>query len=134
MAEPTVDQQGLRNDKQLDNAIRALHQKKPVPEIDFTLHSMEDGTEVSTLDRVCKGEKHSPLWSAQAYIASYRVFLDMDTQRLSYSLYHFILMVLLQTYKLQPSSHRRKNNFAPLRTRRSQTCSFSSSTYIERVV
>ena len=40
---------------QLDNAIRALHQKKPAPEIDFTLHTMEDGTQVSTLDRVCKG-------------------------------------------------------------------------------
>jgi len=40
---------------QVDNAIRAINQKKPVPEIDFTLHTMEDGTQVSTLERVCKG-------------------------------------------------------------------------------
>jgi serine/threonine-protein phosphatase 2B catalytic subunit len=26
-----------------------------VPEIDFTLHVMEDGTQVSTEQRVCKG-------------------------------------------------------------------------------
>jgi hypothetical protein len=34
---------------------RVLRDKKPVPEIDFTLHTMEDGTQVSTLERVCKG-------------------------------------------------------------------------------
>lgn len=34
---------------------RALVEKKPVPEIDFTLHTMEDGTQVSTQERVCKG-------------------------------------------------------------------------------
>jgi hypothetical protein len=34
---------------------RALREKKPVPEIDFTLHTMEDGNQVSTLERVCKG-------------------------------------------------------------------------------
>ncbi|KAI9654781.1 MAG: 3',5'-cyclic-nucleotide phosphodiesterase (PDEase) (3':5'-CNP) [Bathelium mastoideum] len=38
----------------LDNATRAINNKKPVPEIDFTLHEMEDGTQVSTLERVCK--------------------------------------------------------------------------------
>lgn len=38
----------------VDNALRAIHQKKPIPEIDFTLHTMEDGTQVSTLERVCK--------------------------------------------------------------------------------
>ncbi|KMU74777.1 serine/threonine-protein phosphatase PP2A-2 catalytic subunit [Coccidioides immitis RMSCC 3703] len=34
--------------------VRAVTEKKPVPEIDFTLHTMEDGTQVSTLERVCK--------------------------------------------------------------------------------
>lgn len=34
---------------------RAVHDKRPVPEIDFTLHTMEDGTQVSTQERVCKG-------------------------------------------------------------------------------
>ena len=39
----------------MDNAIRAVRQKKPAPEIDFTLRTMDDGTQVSTLERVCKG-------------------------------------------------------------------------------
>lgn len=49
---------GVGNKVQVDNALRAIHQKKPVPEIDFTLHTMEDGTQVSTMERVCKG--HNP--------------------------------------------------------------------------
>ncbi|KAL2040534.1 hypothetical protein N7G274_006513 [Stereocaulon virgatum] len=32
----------------------AVNDKKPVPEIDFTLHTMEDGNQVSTQERVCK--------------------------------------------------------------------------------
>ena len=48
--------QGLDNTTQLDNAIRAVREKRPVPEIDFTLHTMEDGFQVSTLERVCKGK------------------------------------------------------------------------------
>lgn len=39
---------------------RAVREKKPVPEIDFTLHTMEDGATVSTQERVCKG-KHMSL-------------------------------------------------------------------------
>lgn len=35
--------------------VNAVTHKKPVPEIDFTLHRMEDGTQVSTMERVCKG-------------------------------------------------------------------------------
>ncbi|CAI4210206.1 unnamed protein product [Parascedosporium putredinis] len=46
--------QDERRTMQVDNAIRAIQQKKPVPEIDFTIHTMEDGTQVSTLERVCK--------------------------------------------------------------------------------
>jgi hypothetical protein len=34
---------------------RAVMEKKPVPEIDFTLHTMEDNSTVSTQERVCKG-------------------------------------------------------------------------------
>jgi hypothetical protein len=40
---------------QVDNAIRAIREKKPVPEIDFTIHTMEDGSQVNTQERVCKG-------------------------------------------------------------------------------
>ncbi|KAI0398320.1 serine/threonine-protein phosphatase 2B catalytic subunit [Xylariaceae sp. FL0594] len=39
---------------QVDNAIRAIRSKKPLPQIDFTIHTMEDGTQVSTKERVCK--------------------------------------------------------------------------------
>ncbi|PLN81584.1 calcineurin catalytic subunit CnaA [Aspergillus taichungensis] len=34
--------------------VRAVTEKPPVPEIDFTLHTMEDGTQVSTTERVVK--------------------------------------------------------------------------------
>ncbi|KAL4883068.1 Metallo-dependent phosphatase-like protein [Aspergillus karnatakaensis] len=36
------------------NIARAVTDKQPVPEIDFSLHVMEDGTQVSTLERVVK--------------------------------------------------------------------------------
>ncbi|KAN0099996.1 serine/threonine protein phosphatase 2B catalytic subunit [Hyaloscypha variabilis] len=45
---------GIENRQQVDNALRALQQKRPVPEIDFSLHTMEDGSQVSTMERVCK--------------------------------------------------------------------------------
>jgi serine/threonine-protein phosphatase 2B catalytic subunit len=41
--------------KYIDSAMRAVREKKPLPEIDFTLHTMEDGSQVSTMERVCKG-------------------------------------------------------------------------------
>ena len=34
---------------------RAVKEKRPIPEIDFSLHTMEDGSQVSTQERVCKG-------------------------------------------------------------------------------
>jgi serine/threonine-protein phosphatase 2B catalytic subunit len=49
---------GIENRQQVDNALRALQQKRPVPEIDFSLHTMEDGSQVSTMERVCKGICH----------------------------------------------------------------------------
>jgi hypothetical protein len=49
------------NRAQIDNAIRALSEKKPIPEIDFTLHTMEDGSQVSTLERVCKGMDYTTI-------------------------------------------------------------------------
>jgi serine/threonine-protein phosphatase 2B catalytic subunit len=50
---PAVAAEDRRN-QQVDNAIRAIQEKKPVPEIDFTIHTMEDGTQVNTMERVCK--------------------------------------------------------------------------------
>lgn len=44
----------------MDRAIaRAVTEKKPVPEIDFSLHTMEDGSQVSTMERVVKGNDQS---------------------------------------------------------------------------
>ena len=51
----TDEAPGGENRVQVDNALRAIHEKRPIPEIDFTLHTMEDGSEVSTMERVCKG-------------------------------------------------------------------------------
>ena len=50
-----MDGQAVDQNAYIDNAIRAVQNKKQVPEIDFTLHTMEDGTQVSTQERVCKG-------------------------------------------------------------------------------
>lgn len=47
---------GSNQEQYIDNAIRALREKKQVPEIDFTIHEMEDGSQVNTQERVCKGE------------------------------------------------------------------------------
>ncbi len=44
---------------------RAALEKKPVPEIDFTLHTMEDDTQVSTQERVCKGMNDATLGQSQ---------------------------------------------------------------------
>jgi hypothetical protein len=51
----TLDAAAPLGSQQVDNAIRAIQQKRPVPEIDFTIHVMPDGTQLSTQDRVCKG-------------------------------------------------------------------------------
>jgi serine/threonine-protein phosphatase 2B catalytic subunit len=58
------NQQDVDQQVYMDNAIRAVQQKKPPPEIDFTLHTMEDGTQVSTMERVCKGKRIPQLRSA----------------------------------------------------------------------
>ena len=50
-----MDGQSIDQNAYIDSAIRAVQNKKQVPEIDFTLHTMEDGTQVSTQERVCKG-------------------------------------------------------------------------------
>jgi len=55
MADTNPSTAALENSQKLENAIRAVNEKRPPPEIDFTLHTMEDGAQVSTLERVCKG-------------------------------------------------------------------------------
>ncbi|KAG5357230.1 Serine/threonine-protein phosphatase 2B catalytic subunit [Yarrowia sp. C11] len=39
---------------QLSNAVKAFQNRKPLPKIDFTQHTMEDGSVVSTVDRPIK--------------------------------------------------------------------------------
>lgn len=51
-----MDGSGTNQDQYIDSAVRAVTNKRPIPEIDFTLHTMEDGTQVSTQERVCKGK------------------------------------------------------------------------------
>jgi hypothetical protein len=51
-----MDGQSVDQNAYIDSAVRAVQNKKQVPEIDFTLHTMEDGTQVSTQERVCKGK------------------------------------------------------------------------------
>lgn len=50
-----------QNTEQLANAIRAFQQKRPVPRPDLTIHTMDDGTEVSTVDRVVQTVR-APAW------------------------------------------------------------------------
>ena len=45
----------IDQDKYNETAIRAITDRRQLPEIDFSIHRMEDGSEVSTQERVCKG-------------------------------------------------------------------------------
>lgn len=49
------------NTLKLENAIRAFQEKRPIPKIDYTIHTMEDGTKVSTLDRAVNTVR-APAW------------------------------------------------------------------------
>ncbi|KAF8953754.1 3',5'-cyclic-nucleotide phosphodiesterase (PDEase) (3':5'-CNP) [Haplosporangium bisporale] len=44
----------VAREAQANAALRILQNKKPVPEIDFTIHTMDDGTTASTLERYSK--------------------------------------------------------------------------------
>ncbi|KAK7205998.1 Metallo-dependent phosphatase-like protein [Myxozyma melibiosi] len=48
------DKQAKENAQKLENAIRAFQTKNPVPAIDLTQYTMEDGTSVSTTERIVK--------------------------------------------------------------------------------
>ncbi|ODQ64438.1 Metallo-dependent phosphatase [Nadsonia fulvescens var. elongata DSM 6958] len=50
------------NAQKLENAIRALNDKRPVPQIDYSIYTTDDGTEVSTQERVVKSVP-APAWS-----------------------------------------------------------------------
>ncbi|KAI9803905.1 MAG: hypothetical protein M1825_001785 [Sarcosagium campestre] len=44
----------MENDPKVASTLRAIGEKKPLPEVDFSLHEMEDGTQVNTGERVCR--------------------------------------------------------------------------------
>ncbi|VVT54449.1 uncharacterized protein SAPINGB_P004081 [Magnusiomyces paraingens] len=50
-----------QNSRQLENAIKAFQQRKPVQQVDLTVHKMDDGTEASTVDRVVQTVR-APAW------------------------------------------------------------------------
>lgn len=113
MAGQEVDQS-----EYIDNAMRAMQNKKQVPEIDFTLHTMEDGTQVSTQERVCKGMccPTSPRCSKSA-----RGSVTAND-------------CAPQTYKRPPSARPPKSRLSPHTTDQSQTWHSSSNTSTEKVV
>ena len=45
---------GIQRRQRLENAYDQIAHKLPVPSIDFTVYTMDDGEQVSTLDRVIK--------------------------------------------------------------------------------
>lgn len=52
-----MDQQqnsGPAKAKKLENALGQIKNKQQIPEIDFTIHTTDDGTQVSTQERVIK--------------------------------------------------------------------------------
>ena len=73
---------------QVDNAIRAIREKKPLPQIDFTIHNMEDGTQVSTMERVCKGAiDPAVLATASAWRLRAPTLPSCPSTRLTFMLY-----------------------------------------------
>ena len=64
--------EGVDQNEYIDSAIRAVQNKKQVPEIDFTLHTMEDGTQVSTQERVCKGTSTSTMLALNVFMRAIR--------------------------------------------------------------
>ena len=55
---PTLPSGHVTTYEQTRRVIDAIKNKCPVPEIDFTIHVMEDGRQVSTRERVCRGTTH----------------------------------------------------------------------------
>jgi len=64
----------FRSYEQTQKAIDAIQNKAPVEDTDFTIHIMEDGSEVSTLERVCKGN-HLSLLPPLKLIFSSSIFI-----------------------------------------------------------
>ena len=103
-----MDQQSVDQNAYTESAVRAIQNKKQIPEIDFTLHTMEDGSTVNTQERVCKGR-----------------LIQLSCANTSNT---------VQMYKRPPSTHPPKTSSSPPTTDQSPTSNFSSSTSTEKVV
>lgn len=90
---------------------RAMSDKRPIPEIDFTMHMMEDGTQVSTQERVCKGQMDRNAWVFEANSND-----------------------IAKMFKRPLSTLRLTTNSSLRMTARNQTCSSSSNTFTVRAV
>jgi len=44
----------LDNHTRMANALNQIQNKQPLPEIDFTIHKLEDGNTINTQERVIK--------------------------------------------------------------------------------
>lgn len=44
----------MNNHSQLQKALSQIQKKDPLPQIDFTIHQLEDGNTISTQERVVK--------------------------------------------------------------------------------
>ncbi|KAA8915757.1 hypothetical protein TRICI_002096 [Trichomonascus ciferrii] len=49
------------NSDKIESAIRAFQKKRPLPQVDYTIHRASDGTKTSTIDRVVKSVP-APAW------------------------------------------------------------------------
>lgn len=49
------------NSAKIESAIRAFQEKRPLPQVDYTIHRASDGTKTSTIDRVVKSVP-APAW------------------------------------------------------------------------
>lgn len=94
----------------INHLAQAVQDKKPVPEIDFTLHTMEDGNQVSTQERVCKG------------------IVQQRARGIA------VIDVLAKMSKRQPFTPPAKISFSLHRIEPNQTSNFSSNTSIVRAV
>lgn len=61
---------------------RAVNEKQPVPEIDFSLHQMEDGTQVSTMERVVKGKVAASYFTDRNLITNNLCLLQRSKRQL----------------------------------------------------
>lgn len=50
-----------QNSRQLENAIRAFQKRRPIPQVDLTVHTMPDGSEISTVERAVQTVR-APAW------------------------------------------------------------------------